>query len=378
LLAALIPLLDGVAHTEEFLRDPRVRPGDRITRPGAAAALDAIVEGGRDGFYGGPFGEGLLALGGGEYVPSDLERVQADWVDPLRVGVWDHEVWTIPPNSQGYLTLAGAHVAARLDATDPDRDLWAHLLVEAAKAVAHDRPSVLHEGANGNALLSPERLEHAATSVDPERASVLQPPVGAGDTMFLCVVDADRMGVSLIQSNASGFGAGIFEPATRISLHNRGIGFSLEAGHPAEYGPGRRPPSTLSPALVTRRDGSLRGPVGTMGGDTQPQIVLQILSRWLGDGEAPGKAIGAPRWGLARRGGHGFDTWRADGELVVRVERDGPDHWIAGLEARGHQVEVIDELNPGMGHAHLIEVREDGTLAGAADPRAVVGSAQGY
>jgi gamma-glutamyltranspeptidase/glutathione hydrolase len=51
-----------------------------------------------------------------------------------------------------------------------------------------------------------------------------------GDTTYLCAVDGDGMAVSLIQSNASGFGSHLFEPATGINLHNRGLGFSLEPG----------------------------------------------------------------------------------------------------------------------------------------------------
>ncbi len=41
------------------------RPGQRVVRPGAARALQAIAGQGRDGFYGGEFGEGLLAAGAG-------------------------------------------------------------------------------------------------------------------------------------------------------------------------------------------------------------------------------------------------------------------------------------------------------------------------
>ena len=65
------------------------RPGQRVVRPGAARALQAIAGQGRDGFYGGEFGEGLLALGQGEYTPDDLARPLAEWVAPLgaaRVG----------------------------------------------------------------------------------------------------------------------------------------------------------------------------------------------------------------------------------------------------------------------------------------------------
>ena len=65
----------------------------------------------------------------------------------------------MPPPSQGYLTLAGAAVAeaAGLGA-DPDDPQWAHLLVETWRAVGHDRPAVLYDGADGDALLDPARL----------------------------------------------------------------------------------------------------------------------------------------------------------------------------------------------------------------------------
>ncbi len=59
------------------------RPGDLVRRPGAARTLAAIAAEGRDGFYAGEFGDGLLGLGGGEFAEADLARAQADWVDPL-------------------------------------------------------------------------------------------------------------------------------------------------------------------------------------------------------------------------------------------------------------------------------------------------------
>ncbi len=124
----------------------------------------------------------------------------------------------------------------------------------------------------------------------------------AADTTYLCTVDGRGMGVSLIQSNAAGFGSHLFEPGTGINLHNRGIGFSLVPGHPAEYGPGRRPPHTLSPALVTRPDGELHAVLGTQGGDGQPQILLQVLARLLHADQSPGRAIASRRWVLTGLG----------------------------------------------------------------------------
>jgi gamma-glutamyltranspeptidase/glutathione hydrolase len=232
---------------------------------------------------------------------------------------------------------------------------------------------VLFDGADGNALLAPQRLDARRASIDPTRAAVMaDPPERAGGTIYLAAVDRDRMGVSLIQSNASGWGAHIVEPATRIFLQDRGIGFSLEPGHPAEYGPGRRPPHTLSPAMVTTAAGELRIVLGTMGGDSQPQILLQLLARLLHSGETPGAAVAAPRWVLGNVGGGDFGTWRAYGNVEVQLEAGTPPAWRTGLEQRGHATGSPFHV----GHAHVIALGA-GHLAGAADPRALSEAAAG-
>ena len=186
-------------------------------------------------------------------------------------------------------------------------------------------------------------------------------------------VDGDRSGVSLIQSNAGGFGSGLGDTSTGIGLQNRGLGFSLEPGHPAEYGPGRRPPSTLAPVLLTGPGGGLVGTVGTMGGDAQPQVVLQLLARLLAKGEAPGPALAAGRFALGPRSpgeAPGFSTWNEGGRVAVEVEAHAPPAWVDGLAARGHTVRPAPAFSPRFGHAQSILVRPDGMLEAAADPRA--------
>jgi gamma-glutamyltranspeptidase/glutathione hydrolase len=379
LLAAALLLVEGVPGTDELLAPRPAQPGERRPRTGVARSLAAIADRGRDGFYLGEFGEGLLAVGDGEYREDDLRTPLADWVEPLGQRAFDHDVWTVPPNSQGYLTLAGASIAEGLDLPDdPDDPLWAHLLIESARQAGFDREDVLSERADGRALLAPERLRPRREAIRADRAAELRAATRRGDTMYLCAADGDGMGVSLIQSNAADFGAHVVEPRTGIFLHNRGIGFSLVPGHPAEYGPGRRPPSTLSPALVTRPDGSLHSLVGTMGGDSQPQVVLQLIVRMLRAGQRPGTAVRAPRWVLANHdSGIGFATWKDLDALGVDVEADAPTAWVEGLQARGHRVRVRGQLDHGFGQAHLIQ-RFDGGWGGAADPRAGAGAAVGY
>ncbi len=376
LLVGSLALLDarGRDQLHELVTQAR-RPGDRVRRPGVARALESVVAEGRAGFYEGEFGEGLVRLGAGHFSPADLATSQASWVSPLAAEVHGHRWWTMPPASQGYLTLGALSLAETLDLpADPDDDRWAHLLVEAATAAGRDRPEVLHDRADGEALL--RSVAARSGEIDPERTSRRRAPGGSGDTTYLCAVDGDGMGVSLIQSNASGFGSWLVEPATGINLHNRAMGFSLQAGHPAELTPGRRPPHTLCPMLVTRADGSLAAVLGTMGGDAQPQVLLQIAVRLWRHRQTPAQAIAAGRWAL-RGPATGFDTWTAPAGPVVQVEGHASSQWLTGLRARGHRVEAAPPFDSGFGHAHLIEVRDDGMRVGAADPRARIGSCAG-
>lgn len=107
-----------------------------------------------------------------------------------------------------------------------------------------------------------------------------------------------------------------------------------------------------------------------MGGDSQTQIVLQMLARLLLYGQTPPEIIGAARWKL---GEGGFGTWTDGGPGTVGLEGGVPALWPAGLERRGHVVTVDGPRSSDYGHAQMIERRLDGTLAGAHDPRALTG-----
>lgn len=368
-LAAAAPRVSGIAEGSDYAAASPIQPGTVVRRAGLADALAAIGDKGRAGWYEGRFGEELIELGAGEYNEDDLRRPQADWVAPLGLDIWRHRHWTIPPNSQGYLTLASAWIASGLDLPDDPTDpAWAHLTVEAARHASYDRNDVLHEAADGAALLDGIKLASRRDAISRDRVAALADTYSAGGTTALCAADDKGMGVVLIQSNAAGFGSGLAVPGSRVFLQNRGLGFSLEPGHPAEYGPGRRPPHTLSPMLSTTQSGALTLLAATMGGDSQPQILLQLLCR-LHAGADVGEAMASGRWTLKSAGtGIGFDTWTDRGEVVVDIEGHAPEGWAAGLERRGHRVARRERWRATFGHAHLIEV-QDGVYAGAADPR---------
>jgi gamma-glutamyltranspeptidase / glutathione hydrolase len=243
---------------------------------------------------------------------------------PLQLRAFERTLWATPPNSQGYLALAGTWIAEQAGLPDdPEDERWAFLLVEAARQAAFDRPAVLHEHADGSDLIAESRLRPRSLAVTEQASRGLSDLYTDGGTTYLCAVDSTRMGVSLIMSNAADFGSRLILPRHGIFLHNRGMGFSLESGHPAECGPRRRPP-VLSPEPTTA-----------------------------------------------------FDTWRLDDPPLVRIEHDAPSTWRRGLESRGYSVIASPPGDQAFGHAQTIRITRDGLLTGAADPRTGDGSFAG-
>ena len=201
------------------------------------------------------------------------------------------------------------------------------------------------------ALRAIERLEslEGLTPADPEwhhrQVRAVDAAVDHGDTIYLCTRDENRMAVSLNQSLFEAFGSGVVVPGTGVLLHNRGAYFK-----PHEYAPKARPTHTLAPAMALL-NGEPRLIFGTMGGETQIQIHLQLLSRVFVAGQELGEAIAAPRW----------------------VRREGQLFAEAGLPEIGARPLAVPDL---AGHAHAILV-ERGHVIAAFDPRSD-GAAVGY
>ncbi|WP_160573787.1 gamma-glutamyltransferase [Actinomadura physcomitrii] len=143
------------------------------------------------------------------------------------------------------------------------------------------------------ALLRPDRIAALRAAIDPARHWRRRGTVASGDAACVCAVDDRGTSVALQQSNGTGLGSLLVEPATGIGLHNPGAGFALAPGSAGEYGPRRRPPHTLVPVVATRPDGALRAVLGCAGG-IQPQVDLQILVRLLRGAAARDALAGAP------------------------------------------------------------------------------------
>ena len=348
-------------------------PGRVLVRPDVGATLREIAAGGRGAFYGGAVGGEITAATGGRITTEDLATMQADWVDPISVDVFGRTGWTVPPNSQGYLTLAAAWLAEAMDPpTNVDSPDYHHALIEAYRAVAWERDDIVSDLAfaplKPAEFLMPQRLQPrlAAMSVDGV-ASWPNPTEGLGGTAYLCVADRDGMGVSLIQSNFTGIGSGLSAGSTGVFLHNRGAGFNLIDGHPNELAPGKRPMHTLSPSLWTE-DGDLDLLLGTRGGHQQPQLLLQVASHLYRAGLAPHEAQAAPRWTM--------DEFGPGSGSRVLVEPRLDERIVSSLRSKGHEVDVTgDAWQVGWGPISLIAFDDQGVRTGAADPRVSSASA---
>ncbi|MGA9596844.1 MAG: gamma-glutamyltransferase [Acidimicrobiia bacterium] len=338
--------------------------GALVTRPTLAATLRAIAAAGREAFYAGDVGDGIVSATAGVIDRDDLARRQADWIDPIPVDVLGWTGWTIPPNSQGYLTLAAAWLFENLDPPhDPTHPRFTHAAIEAYRAMAWERDRLVCDDRfspiDPDDLLDTGRLEERLSRIDLDtRTDWPTPPPAPGGTAFLCVRDDQGMGISLIQSNYHGIGSRIGVGDHGFFLHDRGSGFTLEPGHPNEIAPGKRPLHTLSPTLWTL-DGSLQMLLGTRGGDFQPQTLLQMVTymRWAGLDGATAQL--QPRWTTAE--------WRTNDPGVV-FEPHLDTGVVEALREWGHHPRPAPGWMPGWGPVSVITGHGDGVV-GAADPR---------
>jgi gamma-glutamyltranspeptidase/glutathione hydrolase len=343
------------------------QPGERLIRPDLAETLRTISEGGRAAFYQGKPGEEISRSVAGNITPEDLGGRQADWVEPVAAQVFGLTGWTVPPNSQGYLTLASTKVFELLSPPDdPSDPAWWHLMIESFRAAAQDRDEVVadprHAPLSNEELMSEARWRERARSISRSaRARFGTPQAVPGGTAFMCAVDGKGLGVSLIQSNYMGLGSGIAAGATGFFLHNRGAGFDLRPGHPNRLAPGKRPLHTLSPTLWTDR-GRLAALLGTRGGYQQPQLLLQAAALLFKAGWSPARTQAHPRWALTAGS-------------TVEVESLTAPEVVGRLRSLGHTVHVAAEPRPGWGPVSLITVDETGLRTAAADPRVATAAA---
>ena len=170
------------------------------------------------------------------------------------------------------------------------------------------------------------------------------------------------MMVSLIESNYMGFGSGVMGGSTGIMLQNRGAYFSLDPSHPNALAPRSRTLHTLMPGMLLR-DGRAEVALGAMGGDGQPQTMVQLVTGLVDDGLGPQAVVDRPRWVVSTEG-RGSHSGRSASSRTGGTPRPSTP-WRRSATASSSS-----SRGPATGWAQVIRRRPDGSYEGGADPRA--------
>ena len=354
--------LHGAAR--QFYTDGGKPPqvGHLFRHPMMAEVLRRVAAEGRKGFYEGEVAEDMvnsLRAIGGVHTLEDFANTRSDYTTPISGTYKEIELVEHPPNGQGATAILLNNILAQFDlpSMDPFGLERAHIEAEATKLAYDARDRFLSDVDHMTRLahmLDPKTGEKLAALIDPKRAMPSARPLTEAvhkETIYLTVIDKDRMAVSLIYSVFKDFGSGVSSDKFGVLFQNRGAGFTLEEGHPNEANGGKRPMHTIIPAML-RKNGKLLMPFGVMGGQYQSTGHSRFTTNVVDYGMDPQAAIDAPRC---------FSEY---GDM--KVEKGYSDAVHRGLADLGHSVSVPPV---GIGGAQAILIHENGVLEGASDPR---------
>lgn len=365
------PSLQGSARDAYLINGQVPQIGQMFRAPGQAEVLRRIATEGRAGFYEGEVAQDIIAslnALGGTHTLDDLTATACNYVTPISATYKTAELIELPPNGQGATAMLLANILSHFDiaAMDPFGADRAHIEAEATKLTYDARNRFVADAdftTRLSHMLDPSTAQALAALIDPTLAmdnpNKLSEAVHK-ETVYITVVDKDRMAVSLIYSIFHGFGSGLASDKFGILFQNRGAGFTLEQGHPNEAAGGKRPMHTIIPGLLKEGDGSLM-PFGVMGGQYQSTGHARFMSNIVDFGMDLQTAIDAPRCFAEPQG--------------LKIERGYCASVVQQLADRGHKPFIPDAP---IGGAQAIRIdATTGVLQGASDPRKD-GCALGY
>jgi len=338
-----------IEETENFrkiwVKDGKTpREGDIFKNPELARTYRLIAEGGGRAFYEGEIAatiEAYFKRIGGWMTKADLAAHHSEWVEPVTANYRGVDVWGLPPNSQGVVTLQLLNIMEQFDikAMGFQSAATLHHSVEAKRLAFEDRARYYADPAFYKQptewLISKDYAKQRAALIRPD--SILQTVFpgqapGHGDTTYFTVADQDGMMISIIQSNYRGMGSGLMPDGLGFMFQNRGELFALTDGHPNVYAPGKRPFQTIIPGFATQGGRPLLS-FGVMGGDMQPQGQAQIISNIVDFGLGLQEAGDSPRW--HHDGGSEPTGEKMDPVGFLNLETGVPAATVAALEKIG-------------------------------------------
>jgi gamma-glutamyltranspeptidase / glutathione hydrolase len=360
-LHAILDLI--LRHTPEgreiYGRKGRLARGERVRMPDLAQTLQALADGGARELYRGELGQKVVehvAGGGGTLTRRDLAEYRVIWRRPTRTAFEGHDFVSNPPPSSGGVLIAYAlALLERLNAGGAAGSAEAiQALVEVMRETARARQGSfgadLYRGGLARRLCSEENLRAAVDRIARGEAAARE-QVGAPGTTHISVVDDAGNAASLTASIGSG--SGVVVPGTGIHMNNMLGEYDLNPGG-AEAPPGRRLTSMMAPSLALRGSAP-RLVVGSAGSIRLRGAILQLVVNVIRHGLPVEDAISAPR--VHVDDGH------------VHCEGGADQVQLDQLERLGYELIRWRRRNLYFGGAAAVEVREDGSLHAAGDPR---------
>jgi gamma-glutamyltranspeptidase/glutathione hydrolase len=341
----------------------RLVAGDRVVMHDLAGTLEQLAREGARALYGGELGRRLtryVRSGGGAITMGDLEEYRVVSRRPVRVRFGRHEFLSNPPPSSGgvligyaLLLLARLGVGGRAGSAEAIAQL-AEVMREQTRVRGGSFARDLHRGGLARRLFSESSVEEAAARIEARERGRAE-PAGAPGTTHISVVDAAGDAASLTASTGSG--SGVVVPGTGIHLNNMLGEYDLNPVTARGDGAGlvgRRLTSMMAPSLVL--DGARpRLVVGSAGSVRLRGAILQIVLNVTEHGMTVGEAIDAPRIHLE--------------EPQVHCEGGSDKDQLDQLEAWRYELVRWRRRNLYFGGAAAVELREDGSLDAAGDPR---------
>jgi gamma-glutamyltranspeptidase/glutathione hydrolase len=363
------------------------RAGETWKQPDLARTLERIERHRRDGFYGGETARLIAAemrRGGGLITEEDLDLYQAKERTPIHGTYRGYDVISMaPPSSGGIAMVTMLNILEGFDLRSMGHNsaAYVHHVAEAMRRGFRDRAEYVADADFADVpihrLTSKEHAVGLRASIDPERASRSHPsdvamPPESPETTHYSVVDADGMAVSVTYTLESGYGSAIVVPGGGFLLNNEmgdfnaGPGLTNASGligtEPNLARPEQRMLSSMTPSILAR-DGELVAVIGTPGGRTIINTVLQLVLNLVDFEMSIEDAVAASRI---------HHQWLPD---RIRIESDGVStDVVKELEAMGHVVQVGGQ----QGSANSIGIdASSGQRIGASDPRSADSGARG-
>ncbi len=354
------------------------RFGERLVQPDLAWTLQRLMTAGPRDFYEGEIAQRIVAdmeRNGGLISMEDLAAYEAQWREPIRTTYRGHEVVTMPPSSSGgiaLLQMLNMLEHFNLSAMGENSAATLHTLSEVMQLAYADRTQYLGDPdyvqVPVETLISKayaeERVSHVSrTSASPASAVSPGDPLAfeSPDTTHFSVADSAGNVVSNTYTLGSSFGSGALVEGAGFLLDNQMKNFALRSHLNDVRGmqsnvanrlePGKRMTSSMTPTIVFR-DGEPYLVVGTPGGSTIINTVLQVILNVIDHDMNIAEAVQAPRI---------HQNWYPD---ELEVEPGLSIDTLRLLGSLGHEIEFSDTI----GSAQCIRIA-DGVFEGAADPR---------